>query len=111
MTVLTQLSVGAFATIWLLQLLGGDHAPRRRGARRRCSSAALALDAATLHLGRPVYAYRALRMWRRSWLSREVLLFARFSGVAALYAGALWFGLPGGVVARRADRRCSASPA
>jgi DMSO reductase anchor subunit len=35
-------------------------------------------------------------MWRRSWLSREVLLFGCFSGVAAGYAAALWFGLPGG---------------
>jgi DMSO reductase anchor subunit len=35
-------------------------------------------------------------MWRRSWLSREVLLFTSFSGVATLYAGMLWLGLPGG---------------
>jgi DMSO reductase anchor subunit len=56
--------------------------------------AGLALAASTLHLGRPIHAYRALRMWRRSWLSREVLMFGAFSNVAALYAGALWFGLP-----------------
>jgi DMSO reductase anchor subunit len=37
-------------------------------------------------------------MWRRSWLSREVLLFSLFSGVAAAYAGLLWLGLPGGSV-------------
>ena len=48
--------------------------------------AALALGGATLHLGRPVYAYRALKMWRRSWLSREVALFGAFSVVAGLYA-------------------------
>jgi DMSO reductase anchor subunit len=36
-------------------------------------------------------------MWKRSWLSREVLMFGAFSNVAALYAGALWFGLPGSV--------------
>jgi DMSO reductase anchor subunit len=35
-------------------------------------------------------------MWRRSWLSREVLLFSAFSGVAGIYAALLWFGLPGG---------------
>src|SRR4029434_9859123 len=39
-----------------------------------------------------------LKMWRRSWLSREVLLFAAFSGVAALYAAVLWFGLQGRLV-------------
>jgi DMSO reductase anchor subunit len=55
----------------------------------------LALGASTMHLGRPAHAYRALRMWRRSWLSREVLLFSAFAGVAAAYAGALWFQIPG----------------
>jgi Fe-S-cluster-containing dehydrogenase component/DMSO reductase anchor subunit len=95
MTVLTQLSVGAFATIWLLQLLGVS---TRLGIAAIASLmvGGLALTASTLHLGRPVHAYRAIRMWRRSWLSREVLLFTSFSGVATLYAGMLWFGLPGG---------------
>ena len=97
MTVLTQLSVGAFATIWLLQLLGES---TRLGAAAVSSLlvAGLALNASTLHLGRPAHAYRALRMWRRSWLSREVLLFTAFSGVAAAYAGALWFQVPGGAL-------------
>lgn len=97
MTVLTQLSVGAFVTIWLLQVLG---AGTRLGAAALTSLlvAALALNGATLHLGRPAHAYRALRMWRRSWLSREVLLFTLFSGVASLYAALLWLNLPGSVV-------------
>jgi DMSO reductase anchor subunit len=56
----------------------------------------LALAASTLHLGRPLYAYRALKMWRRSWLSREVLLFTAFAVVACMYAAALWIPLPGG---------------
>jgi Fe-S-cluster-containing dehydrogenase component/DMSO reductase anchor subunit len=94
MTVLTQLSVGVFTTIWLLQLFD-------RGTRLGLTAlaslgvASLALGASTLHLGRPIHAYRALRMWRRSWLSREVLLFSGFSGVAAVYATMLWFGIPG----------------
>jgi len=37
-----------------------------------------ALNISTMHLGRPAYAWRALKMWRRSWLSREVLLFTLF---------------------------------
>jgi Fe-S-cluster-containing dehydrogenase component/DMSO reductase anchor subunit len=95
MTVLTQLSVGTFGTIWLLQLVGASH---RLGAAAVTSLAVgvLALAASTLHLGRPAYAYRALKMWKRSWLSREVLLFAGFSVVACLYAALLWTGLPGG---------------
>ena len=96
MTVLTQLSVGAFATIWLLQVLG---AAGRLGVAAIASLlvGGLALTASTLHLGRPVHAYRAIRMWRRSWLSREVLLFGAFSGVAGAYAGALWAGVSGGI--------------
>ncbi len=42
-----------------------------------------ALTLSTLHLGRPAYAYRALNMWRRSWLSREVLLFTLFFAALA----------------------------
>jgi DMSO reductase anchor subunit len=36
-------------------------------------------------------------MWRRSWLSREVLLFAAFSAVACVYAASLWMQLSGGL--------------
>jgi Fe-S-cluster-containing dehydrogenase component/DMSO reductase anchor subunit len=96
MTVLTQLSVGAFATIWLLQLFGAG-AHLGAAAIGSLLLGGLALAASTMHLGRPVHAYRAIRMWKRSWLSREVLMFGAFSNVAALYAAALWFGLPGSV--------------
>jgi formate dehydrogenase iron-sulfur subunit len=94
MTVLTQMSVGAFVTTWLLQMLG---APSRLGITAITSLmvSGLALTASTLHLGRPVHAYRALKMWRRSWLSREVLLFTLFSGVSGGYAAMLWFGITG----------------
>jgi DMSO reductase anchor subunit len=34
-------------------------------------------------------------MWRRSWLSREVLLFSLFAAVASAYSAALWFGVHG----------------
>ena len=92
MTVLTQLSVGSFAVIWLLQLLT---ATSRLGLAAISSLAlgGLALASSTAHLGRPIHAYRALKMWRRSWLSREVLLFGSFSMMAAFYAACLWLGL------------------
>jgi formate dehydrogenase iron-sulfur subunit len=45
--------------------------------------AAVALNISVFHLGRPAYAWRALKMWRRSWLSREVLLFGLFFGALA----------------------------
>jgi DMSO reductase anchor subunit len=93
MTVLTQLSAGAFCGVWLLAWLG-------RAADLNLASLATlgigltALAASTLHLGRPIYAYRALKMWRRSWLSREVLLFTLFAGMASAYSAALRFGWP-----------------
>ena len=97
MTVLTQLSVGAFVAIWALQLLGATTRPAV-AALIALAVAGIALNGATLHLGRPVHAYRAIRMWRRSWLSREVLLFSVFSGVAAAYAVLLWMDVRGSVI-------------
>lgn len=96
MTTLTQLSVGALATVWLLQLLG-VHTALRAAVLTSLLVGGLALAASTFHLGRPVHAYRALRGWRRSWLSREVLLFAAFALVACTYAVALWMSLTGSV--------------
>jgi DMSO reductase iron-sulfur subunit len=58
---------------------------------------ALALNISVLHLGRPAYAWRALKMWRRSWLSREVLLFGLFFLAVSACTLAVWaaqFGLP-----------------
>jgi formate dehydrogenase iron-sulfur subunit len=94
MTVLTQLSVGAFAAIWLLQVFGLQ-ARLKIAALVSLTLGGLALGASTMHLGRPVFAYRALKMWKRSWLSREVLLFGAFSQIAFVYAAVLWLGLPG----------------
>jgi formate dehydrogenase iron-sulfur subunit len=97
MTVLTQLSVGTFATVWLLELFGRAK-NLSMAAMISLLVGGLALGASTMHLGRPVLAYRALKMWRRSWLSREVLMFTCFSGISGLYAALLWFRLPGSVV-------------
>jgi len=93
MTVLTQLSVGAFTAIWLMQILGARLHPV--AALVALLIASIALASSTLHLGRPIHAVRALKMWRRSWLSREVLMFALFANAAAAYSAALWMTLPG----------------
>jgi hypothetical protein len=76
MLVLTQLSAGAFL---YLSLVAGA---RQNGAIAALAVACVSLGASTLHLGRPVHAWRALKMWRRSWLSREVLLFSLFAAAA-----------------------------
>jgi DMSO reductase anchor subunit len=44
-----------------------------------------ALVASTFHLGRPARAWRAVSMWRTSWLSREVIVLPAFIGVCALW--------------------------
>jgi formate dehydrogenase iron-sulfur subunit len=95
MTVLTQLSVGTFTAIWLLQVFGAQ--PHRIAPLVALVVAMIALAASTLHLGRPIHAVRALKMWRRSWLSREVLLFSLFALAATAYSVALWFGVSGTV--------------
>jgi DMSO reductase anchor subunit len=48
------------------------------------------LNISVLHLGRPAYAWRALKMWRRSWLSREVLLFGIFFCALTALTAASW---------------------
>lgn len=88
MTVLTQLSVGAFTAIWRMQAAGADAS--RTAALIALLIALCALFSSTLHLGRPIHAARALRMWRRSWLSREVLLFTLFAAAATLYSICIW---------------------
>ena len=94
MLVLTQLSVGAFCV---------DRA--ERAARRGCDGRHLALRArrglrsrsacsrscaSMLHLGRPLYAFRAVLGLRTSWLSREILGFGVFAGLAVAHAALLW---------------------
>lgn len=97
LTVFTQLAVGGFASLvavewagrlgWLATPLGNI---ARDGAWILLAVANLALAVSVFHLGRPLYAWRALKMWRRSWLSREVLLFSLFTGSATLYALLGW---------------------
>jgi DMSO reductase anchor subunit len=94
MLVLTQLSVGAMAVLWLLDLFG--HSGRLWiSAAASLALAGVSLGASTLHLGRPIYAWRAMRGLRRSWLSREVLSLSLFAGAASLFAGMLWTDAPG----------------
>lgn len=52
----------------------------------------LGLIASFFHLGHPERAWRAIAMWRTSWLSRECLCLPAFLGCAALYGLAHWLG-------------------
>lgn len=100
MLVLTQLAVGAFAVeFWLTSQatwwLGGSSTPLIHlgevPAVTALAVGLLALGAATLHLGRPHLAYRAVIGLTHSWLSREIVAFGLFATTAALYATAgIW---------------------
>ncbi len=98
MLVLTQLSVGAFvvgqALVW-----GPWTNPVLNAAIRPAFATAsvllglLGVNVAVLHLGRPRYAFRALLGVRTSWLSREILAFGAFGGLAVMYAATVWLSL------------------
>ena len=92
--VVTQLSVGAFAILWLLDIWNKG-ADLFISALAALGLAGAALAAAPLHLGRPAFAWRAIKGLRRSWLSREVFALSVFAGIAGGFAGMLFLNLPG----------------
>ncbi len=96
LVVMTTLMQAVAGSLWVLMLWHGLDTIRLT---LLLVITSIALTISTLHLGRPAYAWRALKMWRRSWLSREVLLFTLFFGAmsaAALCtaATALHFAVP-----------------
>ncbi len=103
MTILTQLAVGGCVALWLAQTaVPASRSPRVAWLLQHLSLpmlmvCGLAVGVATLHLGRPIHAYRALRMWRRSWLSREIALFSLFGAAGAAHAAIVFLlGRPAG---------------
>ena len=54
----------------------------------------VALAASFMHLGRPARAWRAVLMWRTSWLSREVIVLPAFIALVAVWWLALRVGAP-----------------
>lgn len=93
MLVLTQLSVGA---LWVGAVLPQTALPVVSALEPLQAISALvfgllALGAATLHLGRPHLAYRAVLGLRTSWLSREIVAFGVFAGLAAWDAARVGF--------------------
>ena len=96
-TVITQMALGAYAVLWATDLIARQLT--RPEDQERISAAgvfllgplmALGLAFATLHLGRPEYAHRALSNLATSWLSREVFFVGVFFGMGALYALLWW---------------------
>lgn len=87
MLTLTQLSVGAFTVAQVSEQLSGrpiGNALAQTGF--AWVVGVIALVASVFHLGRPLYAWRALLGLRTSWLSREALCFGLFVKLTLLYA-------------------------
>jgi formate dehydrogenase iron-sulfur subunit len=98
MLVLTQLSVGAFVVGLVLDSLLDQRlvtAIQPLLAANALGFGLLALASSTFHLGRPQYAFRAILGLRHSWLSREIVAFGLFAGLASAYAGTVFLFAPG----------------
>jgi Fe-S-cluster-containing dehydrogenase component/DMSO reductase anchor subunit len=101
MLVLMQLSVGTLLFAALAHALGVASAAARAAALALAAGSAVAgLGAATFHLGRPLYAFRAFLGWRTSWMSREILVFGAYVPLVALCAAASALALVRGVPAQ-----------
>jgi DMSO reductase anchor subunit len=79
MLVLTQLAVGASVTAIFLE-------PSKWLSLIAATVGALGLAVASLHLGKPLKAWRSFLGWRTSWFSREVIVFSVFVPLAAFSA-------------------------
>ena len=93
MLVLTQLSVGAFCVDMVLNtFLNNSVVPHLNSIRSVVAlcSGLIALGASVFHLGRPLYAFRVIVGLKKSWLSREILVFSLFALLASLYAVSFW---------------------
>jgi len=102
MLVLTQLAIGALVVNQGAEALAPDAASALRpwGPLLGLAAGIMALGASVLHLGRPRYAWRAVIGFRHSWLSREIVAFGAFAGLATLNAGVALLGPSPGLASR-----------
>jgi DMSO reductase anchor subunit len=94
MLVLSQLSVGAFTVERVLASsasAGGTGSIRPALTLTALLIGLAALASSTLHLGRPLGAWRVFLGLRKSWLSREIIAFGLFAKLAMLYTASVWF--------------------
>jgi anaerobic dimethyl sulfoxide reductase subunit C len=99
-TLTTQMVLGAFAVLLFTDLLarqlanaGEQEYLTRVGVWTLGPLMALGFTVSLLHLGQPLYAFRALSNLQTSWLSREIFFLSAFFGLGAIYA-ALWWRWP-----------------
>jgi formate dehydrogenase iron-sulfur subunit len=94
MLVLTQAAIGALCLEGFFAALPGSIAP---GLFARAVSVSLAtaiglagLGASILHLGRPLWAFRAILGLRTSWMSREIVVLGGFAGLLVATLAVSW---------------------
>ncbi len=93
LTTLIGVGQGLFAALYAVQvfdrigLIQGPTSPAfyALGCAIALVFLAVGLGASFFHLGRPERAWRAVAMWRTSWLSREVIVLPAFMGCVFLY--------------------------
>lgn len=98
MTVFTQISLGASATVVLGQIasLFSGALPKPNLISMICVVVPLmvGLPLSALHLGRPFLAVAAFLNLKTSWLSREAFWLGNFMGVAVVHMVAFYLNLP-----------------
>lgn len=96
MTVLTQMSLGAFGALFIGDILSlfGFFEPNWILALITLSPAALGLPLSALHLGRPLKALSAMKNLRTSWLSREAAALGAFAGLMSANVAFYFFDIP-----------------
>lgn len=93
MTVLTQMSLGAFGALFIGDILSlfGFFEPNWMLALLALAPAALGLPLSALHLGRPLKAMSAMKNLRTSWLSREAAALGAFATLMSLNVALYYF--------------------
>lgn len=93
MTVLTQMSLGAFGALFIGDVLSlfGFFEPNWILAALVMLPAASGLPLSALHLGRPLKALYAMKNLRTSWLSREAAALGAFTGLMSLNVALYYF--------------------
>ena len=93
MTVLTQMSLGAFTALFIGDILSlfGFFKPNWILALLALIPAALGLPLSALHLGRPLKALSAMKNLKTSWLSREAAALGAFAGLMSINVAFYFF--------------------
>lgn len=93
MTVLTQMSLGAFGALFIGDILSlfGFFKPNWMLALLALIPAALGLPLSALHLGRPLKALNAMKNLKTSWLSREAAALGAFAGLMSINVALYFF--------------------